>query len=525
MSKKTGHKSTTAIVIQKKAETPFFDHHSEQEQPFFASNESVGSEAFFSPSRPLSNGSHIQAKLTVGQPNDKFEQEADSVADKVVQRLSKSSTADDSSVANGKSDINIQRKCADCEAEEETVQRKPSNTEGVASTNIESQLNSSKGGGSPLPDNTRTSMESAMGADFSNVRVHTGSNAVQMSQDLNAQAFTHGSDVYFNAGKYNPSGTEGGRLLAHELVHTVQQRNLLSTKIMRVPTEEDIRNSRATYSSSCGWIDWTHAESGFAIQLLAAVRTASESIQTNDEGEPQPQPINLPSMESTQMGITFTSVNGRVFLRRRLNESEVRRVALRLLMLQSNEFEEMQSWTDMLKSSSFSEEDLPSNVIGFYRAAMSYSRSDIARLCRSMDMAASLSHFEGYIFTTNRTFLPFGDRAALWPRELTTILPADFPGPLLVNGILHSHSLLSLGGGGDSPFRDNASTKIEQIRNLLNGWTSETDISSILRILRSVRNVAEMRRIRAVIEPLLIDGLSDIGDRTMVRVGLLRLGE
>lgn len=222
MNKKINTPSSIS-QIQKKAETPFFDHQSEQEQPFFASNESVGSEAFFSPTNPLSNSSHIQAKLEVGQPDDKYEQEADSVADKVVQRLSKSSTADDPSVADGKSDTTIQRKCAACEAEGENIQRKSSNTEGGTPSNIESQLNSSKGGGSPLPDNTRTSMESAMGADFSNVRVHTGSNAMQMSQDLNAQAFTHGSDVYFNAGKYNPSGTEGSHLLAHELTHTVQQ--------------------------------------------------------------------------------------------------------------------------------------------------------------------------------------------------------------------------------------------------------------------------------------------------------------
>jgi hypothetical protein len=66
-------------------------------------------------------------------------------------------------------------------------------------------------------------MEGAMGADFSGVRVHTGSEAAGLSQDLSAQAFTYGSDIYFNEGKYNPGSTDGQKLLAHELTHTVQQ--------------------------------------------------------------------------------------------------------------------------------------------------------------------------------------------------------------------------------------------------------------------------------------------------------------
>jgi hypothetical protein len=81
-------------------------------------------------------------------------------------------------------------------------------------------------------------MESAFGADFSGVRVHTGSEAVQMSQDLNAHAFTHGSDVYFNSGKYSPSTTEGGRLLAHELTHTVQQGGGISKNIQKFDSPE-----------------------------------------------------------------------------------------------------------------------------------------------------------------------------------------------------------------------------------------------------------------------------------------------
>ncbi|MGN6539434.1 MAG: eCIS core domain-containing protein [Ginsengibacter sp.] len=117
---------------------------------------------------------------------------------------------------------NIQRKCAECEKEEK-LQKKSESTSLTTTQNIESRLSSSKGSGSPLPHDTRAQMESSFDADFSNVRIHNDSSAVQMSKDLNAHAFTHGSDVYFNSGKYDAYSNSGKRLLAHELTHTIQQ--------------------------------------------------------------------------------------------------------------------------------------------------------------------------------------------------------------------------------------------------------------------------------------------------------------
>lgn len=174
----------------------------------------------------------IQPKLTIGKPNDKYEQEADRVADKVV-----------SMPAHRR----VQKKCSSCaqeekeepaqgkflqrqeEEKEEPAQAKllqpkkfsPENTS--PGNSLERSLSNSKSGGRPLPDDTRSFMESRIGADFSNVKVHTGNNAVKMSKELNAQAFTHDSHIYFNSGKYNPSSTQGKHLLAHELMHTLQQ--------------------------------------------------------------------------------------------------------------------------------------------------------------------------------------------------------------------------------------------------------------------------------------------------------------
>lgn len=273
---------------------------------------------FFSPMR-AKDGSDVskseaffQPKLKVGAPNDKYEREADAVADRVVRRMTEYQTRppvpgrvneqsgqgevparrapvhqvptassiqrsspdtettsekepeEESPVRrkavfeNGSDDGEVRRKCnscgghdeeigvrrfalspslpprvqrncAACEAEEGIQPKVPSTLQRsgdgsfTASDGFSAQLNTSKGGGSPLPADTRYGMESAIGADFSGVRIHTGSQAAGLSNQIGAQAFTHGSDVYFNKGKYDPGSAGGQHLLAHELTHTVQQ--------------------------------------------------------------------------------------------------------------------------------------------------------------------------------------------------------------------------------------------------------------------------------------------------------------
>lgn len=78
-------------------------------------------------------------------------------------------------------------------------------------------------GGSRLDDKVRGPLESAFGADFSNVRVHDDSAAARLSTDVQAKAFTHGNDIYFSRGTFDPASRQGRHLLAHELTHVVQQ--------------------------------------------------------------------------------------------------------------------------------------------------------------------------------------------------------------------------------------------------------------------------------------------------------------
>ncbi len=81
----------------------------------------------------------------------------------------------------------------------------------------------SSGGGSPLDASTRTSMESAFGASFEDVRVHTGGQASRSAESVGANAYTVGSDVVFKEGQYNPGSADGQKTIAHELAHVVQQ--------------------------------------------------------------------------------------------------------------------------------------------------------------------------------------------------------------------------------------------------------------------------------------------------------------
>ncbi|NEP20290.1 MAG: DUF4157 domain-containing protein [Leptolyngbya sp. SIO4C1] len=154
--------------------------------------------------------SPVQFSLQIGRPGDVYEREADAMADRAVNTP----------------ETEIQPKVEDSVAQislfKPSLQTKPviqkSSSENAASGDqIADQLNASKGQGSLLDESTQEHMGSTFGADFSNVRVHTDSKAAQLSQNLGAKAFTHGSDIYFSSGKYDPNSREGKHLLAHEL--------------------------------------------------------------------------------------------------------------------------------------------------------------------------------------------------------------------------------------------------------------------------------------------------------------------
>ncbi|HEY5895501.1 MAG TPA: DUF4157 domain-containing protein [Chthoniobacterales bacterium] len=141
----------------------------------------------------------VQAKLKIGAPNDRYEQEADLMADRICR------SAESFGIRDGRS-----------------AAHDPTN----------SRLS---GGGTFLSTQDRTFFEPRFGADFSNVCIHVGAEATQMADALHARAFTVGRDIVFGAGE-QPSGDR--KLLAHELTHVVQQTKGVGPELQRQPKPE-----------------------------------------------------------------------------------------------------------------------------------------------------------------------------------------------------------------------------------------------------------------------------------------------
>jgi hypothetical protein len=90
--------------------------------------------------------------------------------------------------------------------------------------NVETRINRMRGAGMALPPQTRSSMESIIGAGLADVRVHDGTAADGLARAVQARAFATGRDLFFARGEYRPGTSGGERLLAHELTHIAQQR-------------------------------------------------------------------------------------------------------------------------------------------------------------------------------------------------------------------------------------------------------------------------------------------------------------
>ena len=154
-------------------------------------------------------GNLIQPKLKINSPGDKYEKEADQVANQVMRMEAPT----------------IQRKCSKCddEGQIQTKSNHSTSASSLTSPELSAKIQSSRGKGQAITNGPRIFMESRFGHDFRQVRVHADSEAAKFNQSINSRAFTIGQDIYFNRGEYTPHSRKGKTLLAHELVHTIQQ--------------------------------------------------------------------------------------------------------------------------------------------------------------------------------------------------------------------------------------------------------------------------------------------------------------
>jgi len=174
-------------------------------------------------------GNVIQAKLAVNQPGDIYEQEADRVAEQVVQMK--------------EAPCHCGGTCSDCKADQEQlIQRKVTPQSNPSGASVPNNFLHHLGAGQPLNHSTRSFFESRLDQDFSQVRVHSDARAAETTRSLNARAFTVGKDVAFGPGQFSPETSEGRKLLAHELTHVVQQNgtNRFLSQNHSIQRQEDV---------------------------------------------------------------------------------------------------------------------------------------------------------------------------------------------------------------------------------------------------------------------------------------------
>ena len=255
---------------EKSSTTTAKTSHHTANQAFFAK---AGGGDFFAPA--------VQFKMTVNKPGDKFEQEADKMADKVM-RMPSPITGKDDKVQNApeeklqkqekdklqkasaleekiqkaqpseekiqkaaipeekvqkkeedkiqkaaKPEEKLQKKEDDklqkAPANEDKLQRKGSDGAPAVTANVQSAINNKTTGGQPLSNDVRGFMEPRFNADFSGVKVHHDAESASLNNQLSARAFTYQNHVFFSRDQFQPGTSEGKQLLAHELTHTIQQ--------------------------------------------------------------------------------------------------------------------------------------------------------------------------------------------------------------------------------------------------------------------------------------------------------------
>lgn len=232
----------------------------------------------------------VQAKLALNRPNDPFEQEADAVANRVMDMPDRKAGSE----AFFKPGLSaLQRKCARCGKEEKPLQRKPGEAHRTAAQDdLEAFVPQLAGKGMPLPQNVREFFEPRVGYDFSQVRVHTDHAAAESAQSINALAYTTGNNIVFNAGQFAPDTAAGKRLLGHELTHVVQQNAGMRT--------HTVQRKLVATGSSGDFVDMVNEILGVQFEIKIS-KTGEISIHRTDVQGP-------PTRDATELLTTLRTV-------------------------------------------------------------------------------------------------------------------------------------------------------------------------------------------------------------------------
>lgn len=267
----------------------------------------------------------LQPKLKIGQPDDRYEQEADRVAEQVM-TMPDSKQQPPAKISTKLLDTSAQRFLTETEQqarrqpeeeeEEELIQLKSSADQLPEVTpEIESSIDNLKSGGHPIPGQARRFFESRFGTGFSSVRIHSGTHAARAAQSIRARAFTIGSHIAFGNGEYSPDSIPGRRLLAHELTHVVQQ-NSHDKPVKGGPAQNTSSSNPATAQRAPARgaepDERFHATHSLSTQITSIPELEHEQqIQRDDDDAPAPAAPALatPTLNFGTAGSTLTRGN------------------------------------------------------------------------------------------------------------------------------------------------------------------------------------------------------------------------
>ena len=209
-----------------------------------------------SPDSLQNAGPPVENETTLGAPNDRFEREADVVADQVLRRM------EDGRVHQHSDTPAIQSTCATGSGNGGSVHRpgalgseRPdiqamSDRAKAPERSAERAAQAVTGGGRPMSKYDRARYEPLFGYDFSHVRIHDGPSAQDAARGIRARAYTLGNNIAFASGQYAPETMAGKRLIAHELTHTIQQGRGIRAAVQRAEDTNEREASEVAEEST-----------------------------------------------------------------------------------------------------------------------------------------------------------------------------------------------------------------------------------------------------------------------------------
>jgi len=337
----------------------------------------------------------VQPKLVLGPVGDRYEQEADRVARRVVETISSSDRESVQRQDAEEEELDLEEELE----EEEELRRKVdvSSAAGGADVgpDLESDIWGARSEGQPLSDGVLLPMERAFGADFGGVRVHADDQADKLNQSIQARAFTTGRDIFLRRGEFWQGSRGGLELIAHELTHVLQQNvgELQRTKIVR--RKSRVKDAVASVKSSGG--------EGRIQRTFAGDREMADKFTA----------INyslIPGAKDTPFFDLFTQLNkceGIVYLQQ--GPQAVFNQENKILQLSIQSIKQIEEYVDKIKKDQNLEPGDTATVI-----------SDLSKIAHEMSHARDYVMIEG--ITRNQSDPVMYSELKAWSHEAVTAL-------------------------------------------------------------------------------------------------------